>query len=223
MPFTSQQFLDVFARYNETVFPMQIVFLIAALVSIRLAGNDGGPSSKTVGIVLGILWLWMGVIYHWIFFSEINGLAFLFGGLFVLQGLILLYAAVVRRDLVFCTQPDGARSVIGTLLVVYALLIYPIIGIAAGHSYPYSPTFGLPCPTTIFIFGLLVRSGGSVPLYVLPIPFGWSLLGFSAAISLGIWEDAGLLIAGVIGSYLIISSRTKQGYESHAGMGLKEK
>jgi hypothetical protein len=223
MPFTEQQFLDVFASYNETVFPLQVVLLIAALFAIRLAGNDGGRSSKAVAFVLGVLWLWMGVVYHWIFFSRINGLAFLFGGLFVLQGVIFFYAGVVRRDLIFYRQPAGAGSVIGTLLIVYALLIYPIIGIAAGHSYPYSPTFGLPCPTTIFTFGLLARSGRSVPLYVLPIPFAWSLLGFSAAVSLGVSEDIGLFIAGVTATFLLVGSRTRQGYEVHTGVGLKEK
>jgi hypothetical protein len=220
MPFTTQQFLEVFARYNETVFPVQVLLLVAGLIAIRLAANGNSASSKVVVVVLSILWLWMGVIYHWLFFSEINSLAIMFGSFFVLQSLFLFYAGVVRTDLSFRRRP-GLRSLLGTVFIVYALLFYPIIGISFGHSYPYSPTFGLPCPTTIFTFGLLLRSGGSVPLYILPIPVLWSLLGSSAAFSMGMWEDVGLLIAGVIGGWLLIGSHVRPSHRT-SGLRLKE-
>lgn len=100
MPFNTEQFLDVFARYNEAVLPLQIIFVIAALVTIRLATNGDTFSSKTVAGVLSFLWIWMGVIYHWLFFSGINSLAMVFGGFFVLQSAILFYAGVARSDVV---------------------------------------------------------------------------------------------------------------------------
>lgn len=212
MPFTAQQFLDVFANYNEAVFPMQVILLVAALVAVRLAGNGDTLSNKTVAIVLGFFWLWMGVVYHWLFFSSINGLAKVFGGLFILESAILVYAGVVRSHLTFCYR-TGTRSVIGTLLLVYALLIYPILGLAAGHSYPRSPTFGLPCPTTIYMFGIFLRSGRSIPFYLLPVPLAWSFVGFFAATSLGIWEDIGLLIAGLIGCAVLLRTYAQALFE----------
>lgn len=221
MPFSTQQFLEVFASYNETLFPTQIFLLIGALIAIRLASNGDAASSKIVVGALGFYWLWMGVVYHWLFFSQINALAFVFGGFFVLQGVLLIYSGIVRSDLLFAEQ-FGASRLVGTLFLVYALLIYPIIGMSTGHSYPYSPTFGLPCPTTIFTFGLLLRSGRAVPLYILPVPAVWSLLGFSAAFSLGIREDIGLLIAGVVGSVLLVSSRTRYSYQFRTELQLKE-
>ena len=221
MPFTAQQFLDVFATYNESVFPAQIVMLVAAVIAVRLAGNRDTASSKAVVIVLSFYWLWMGVVYHWIFFSAINNVALLFGGFFVLQSIVLFYAGVIRTDLSFSQRSRPIKS-IGTLFIVYALLIYPIIGLSAGHSYPYSPTFGLPCPTTIFTFGLLLRSGRSVPLYVLPVPVAWSLLGFSAAYALGIWEDVGLLIAGAVGGALLITSHARRTSSILPRLSLKE-
>lgn len=66
------------------------------------------------------------------------------------------------------------------------------------------PVFGVtPCPTTIFTFGLLLWTASRVPLYIIVIPFIWSLIGVSAAINLGIIEDYGLVVAGVAGSILI--------------------
>jgi hypothetical protein len=51
---------------------------------------------------------------------------------------------------------------------------------------------------------MLLWSERPVPIYLLPIPLAWSVIGFWAAISLGITEDFGLLAAGLIGSLLII-------------------
>jgi hypothetical protein len=89
-------------------------------------------------------------------------------------------------------------------MILYAMVLYPILGSLFGHVYPQSPTFGLPCPTTIFTFGLLLWTDLKVPKSVLVIPFVWSLIGFSAALSLGILEDTGLLVAGVVGLILLL-------------------
>jgi hypothetical protein len=85
------------------------------------------------------------------------------------------------------------------------MLGYPLLGSAFGHLYPVSPVFGVaPCPTVIFTFGLLLWSTARVPGYVLVIPFLWSLLGFSAAVSLGMREDYGLVVAGLLGTALLL-------------------
>jgi hypothetical protein len=221
MPFNTDQFLDVFASYNEKVFPMQIVLLVAALVAMRLATNGDGLSSKAVAGVLGFFWLWIGFVYHFVFFSQINGAAFAFGAFSILQGGIFLYSGVIRNELTFRDQSRG-RRMIGTALIVYSLLVYPIAGMSLGHPYPYSPTFGLPCPTTIFTFGLLLRSGRSVPLYALPIPVMWALLGTSSASLLGMWEDLGLVVAALLGAGLLIKLPAWRKFSFTPRLDLKE-
>jgi len=39
------------------------------------------------------------------------------------------------------------------------------------------------------------------------IPIVWSLVGFTAALKLGIYQDIGLLIAGVISSVILFSKK----------------
>lgn len=56
---------------------------------------------------------------------------------------------------------------------------------------------------------MLLWTNLRVPLYLLAIPFAWSLLGISAAISFGMIEDYGLLVAGLVGSSLIIFRDTQ--------------
>ena len=90
------------------------------------------------------------------------------------------------------------------VLILFALIIYPVLGYFIGHVYPFSPTFGLPCPTTIFTFGLLLLNSKRCPVTILIIPLVWSIIGFMAAIQFGILEDTGLLVAGLITISLLL-------------------
>jgi hypothetical protein len=65
--------------------------------------------------------------------------------------------------------------------------------------------FGVaPCPTTIFTFGILLWTIKKVPAYLLVIPFLWSIVGISAAINLRVPQDYGLVVAGFLGTILIL-------------------
>ena len=153
----------------------------------------------------------MGIVYHLWFFSAINKAAIVFAAFFVLQGILFFIAGVLKQQLTFRFS-SNLYGIVGSVFLVYALIVYPIFG-WLGHRYPATPTFGLPCPTTIFTFGLLLWTNRRVPLYVLVIPLIWTFRGFWAAISLGMIEDLGLLVAGLIGSLLIVL-RDKQGTRS---------
>ncbi len=120
-----------------------------------------------------------------------------------MQGLIFLYSGVIKNGLSFHYQTN-VYSITGGIFILYAPLIYPLLGYAFGHSYPQSPVFGVaPRPTTIFTFGLLLWTVKKVPFYVWIIPLLWSLIGFSAAVNLGVKEDFGLFVAGIVGSLLL--------------------
>jgi hypothetical protein len=51
------------------------------------------------GIILAFLWLWMGIVYHFIYFSQINPAAKFFGALFILQGLLFYLRQYSGRSL----------------------------------------------------------------------------------------------------------------------------
>ena len=65
------------------------------------------------------------------------------------------------------------------------------------QPYPRTPTFGVPCPTTLFTVGILMMS---TPMYrrLLVIPLLWTFIGGSAALLLGVTTDFVLLAAGVL-------------------------
>jgi hypothetical protein len=203
LPFTTEQLLAVFERYNQAIWPAQTVAYVLGLAAISLILRPCPYSDRIVNSILVSLWLWTGLVYHVLFFARINPIATLFGAAFIGQAAIWAFVGVVQGRLRFRIARE-LPSLVGAVFVVYAMVLYPLTGLLLGHSYPRSPSFGLtPCPLTIFTFGLLLWSRARVPRYVLAIPIAWSVVGFSAAVSLGIVEDLGLLVAAIICTVLL--------------------
>lgn len=196
IPFTITQFMDVFAAYNRAIGPAPLVLGVMALAAAWLSVAGTPIRNRLVAAILTVLWLWTGLVYHIAFFAQLNPPAYAFGGLFVLQSLVFLWTGVWRGRLQFAPRKDG-RGVVGGLLMLYGLAVYPLLGLAFGHTYPEMPTFGAPCPTTIFTIGLLFWLRTPVPRHVFVMPVIWSVIGGSAAFSLGVTEDYGLVIAGL--------------------------
>lgn len=203
MPFTTEEFLGVFEKYNLAVFPMQVVLFLMAVAVVFLSFQKFKWSDTLNLILLAFLWLWMGLMYHWLFFTTINKAAYLFGALFMVQAGLIGYYGYFKGQLSFVFRRNTSGYA-GAILILYALFIYPFVGYQLGHVYPASPSFGLPCPTVIFTFGMLLWTERPISKWLLVIPFLWSILGVSAAVSLGIWEDLGLLVAGISATVLIL-------------------
>ncbi len=207
-PFTVEQFLDTFKIYNEAVYPMQLVFYLLSILAIYYVFKPTAQSGIIIGALLSFYWLWMGVVYHLLYFTVINKAAYLFGIVFIIQGILFLMYGVFMPKFSFVFRTD-VYGITGLMLVLYAMIIYPLIGLFIGHVYPYSPTLGLPCPTTILTFGLLLLTDRKFPVIFLVIPFLWSIIGFTAAFNFGIWEDTMLLVAGIVSVLLIVIKNKK--------------
>jgi hypothetical protein len=203
IPFTPEEFLDVFKTYNESVFPLQIFFNLLAIVAIYFAIMKSAYSAGIISLILTFLWLWMGFEYHLLFFSEINNAAYLFGSLFIIQGILFFYHGSLKNKFSFNFYLS-IYSIVGIGLIIYSLIGYPILGYYYGHRYPFSPTFGLPCPTTIFTFGILLLNSKKISFPILIIPIIWSIIGFSAALNLGFVEDTGLIVASILSVLLLL-------------------
>lgn len=204
LPFTVDEFLGVFRAYNEAVWPAHVVAYALGFAALLATARGGRGASAFVSATLAAFWGWNGAVYHVGFFAEINHAAYLFGALFLAQAALFLYEGLGRHRISFRLRRDG-YGLAGAALVLYALAIYPLLGIAFGHGYPSNPAFGLaPCPTTIFTFGVLIWTNGRVPRSLLVIPSLWALVGFIAALQLGVLEDTGLLVAALVSVSLLV-------------------
>src|SRR5437762_10414019 len=146
LPFTVEQFIQVFRDYNWSVFPLQVLFNLLAVVAIVFSVKKIATADRIVNSILSFFWFWMGIVYHLIFFAAINKAAYLFAALFIAQGLLLFYYGVIRGSLTYKFKRDGS-GLTGAALTAFAIIVYPALGYLSGHTYPASPTFGVPCPT----------------------------------------------------------------------------
>jgi hypothetical protein len=214
MPFTAQQFFETFARYNIAVWPTQVALNALAVLAVILVFRARPSDGRWVCAILAALWAWMAVAYHFAFFAAINPAAWVFGGAFLLGAIRLAWVGCVERRLQF--QPRGGLpGWSGVAFIAFSLLVYPALSWALGHRYPASPSFGLPCPTTIFTMGVLMFAKAPVPLSVYVVPMLWAAVGSTAALTLGVYQDLGLLVAGVTALRVLVETSTTPQLDAH--------
>ena len=197
LPFTHQQFIFVFSVYNGAIWPLQPVVHAAGLLMLALLLRPSRGSDSYSLVLLAAMWIWTGFVYQIGFFSRINPIALAFGAAFVLEGALLLDAAL-RGRIAFGTS-RGLRRSTGWALLIYSLLLYPLLGIALGADYFELPAFGLtPCPVTMTTVGVLLLASSPVPRRLYVIPVTWAIVGGSAAGLLRMPQDWVLLLTPVL-------------------------
>lgn len=195
LPFSVEQFFTVFAAYNLAIWPAQIIAYVLGLTVVVALWLDGPIGTRFITCVLAILWAWNGVAYQFLHFSSINPAANIFALVFLLEAILFGAAALTNSDLRFAVGRN-LRSIAGSALILYALLIYELLGWLAGHGLMEGPLFGVtPCPTTIFTIGMLLLARGAFVRWLSIIPVIWAMIGSTAAILLSVPEDLGLAVA----------------------------
>ena len=215
-PFTVDQFFGVFVRYHESLWPAPLVLFPAGCVLASIALLAPRQSRFVFG-GLAALWAWMAIAYHFAFFTALTPAAFVFGAFLLVEALLLAWHGLRTRRLHLATSIDRPARLVGSALLAYAIVGYPAVALLAGQRYPAMPTFGLPCPTTIFTFGLLAWCVRPVPWSVLIIPAAWALIGTSGAMSFGVAEDFGLPVAAVLALAVILRPVARHPHEAPKG------
>lgn len=188
LPFTREQFFEVFAAYNAASWPAAIAAYPLAFAVLFLAWRGAARSGRAAGFILALMWGWVGLVYHGVYFSEINPIALAFAGAFVIQALLFTLHAARSGGLQF-GRPGRLRTVAAGAMVVYAVLIYPLIGVLSGERYAEMPLFGVtPCPLLIFTFAVMILAA-RVPWWLWIVPLLWSAVGGSAAVLLSVPQD----------------------------------
>jgi hypothetical protein len=217
LPFTIEQFFDVFTRYNAAIWPAQWAAHALGIASVVAAWDGGRARNVFVTLTLALFWAMAGGGYHLGFFRDVNPVALPAGVLFLAEAALLIWAAVHGRLAFRVTRAPG--SLVGLVFVAYALVVYPVLNLASGHTWASSPAFGVaPCPVTIFTFGMYLLAERRVPAVLIPVPLLWSVVGLFAAVRLGVPADYGLGIAGVAGTAILVarSRRRVEAASAHA-------
>jgi hypothetical protein len=210
LPFTREQFFDLFAAYNAATWPALAALWLASAVVCVLLLSARRPPARAIGALLAAHWLWSGVVYHGAFFTRINPAAWVFAAVFVLEAALIFRTAVIQQRLSFARW-RGPWSQVAWLLVAYSL-VYPAINAVEHQSVWRIPAFGVPCPTTIFTAGLLMLAAPATWRLSI-IPMIWSVVGGSAAFLLGVRADYVLPIAGLALAVRLVQQGSTRGPE----------
>ena len=205
-PFTTEQFFSVFENYNHSIFPIQIILFFLGVCALIIIGSKMKQKDKFVAGLLGFLWLWIGIFYHIGFFSGINKIAYGFGVLFILQGLFISWEGVLLYNLKFEFK-TSLQAYFGYFFILYGLIIYPVVGYLIEQNLSRTISIGLPCPTIILSFGFFLLCDKKFSKYLLIIPSLWAVIGISAALKLGIYQDSMMLIAAIIADVWLLTRK----------------
>jgi hypothetical protein len=191
LPFTHEQFLDVFGAFNTSWWPAAaVLWALSALALLGLARGRG--SRRLLFLLLALHWGWSGAVYHLGYFAAVNPAARLFGVLFLLQAALFLWAGLARQPPAI-SWGAAPRQRLSVAFAGYSLL-YPLFGLAIGLRWPRMPAFGVPCPTTLLTVAVLLAVQPRRYRWLLVIPALWGLIGGSAALALGILPDLALFL-----------------------------
>ena len=135
---------------------------------------------------------------------------FLFAILFIAQAFIFQLEGVFRNRLSFRFKPD-LYGLTGALMLFYGVFGYQALEYILGRGYPEILSFGMfPCPTVIFSLGMLLWTDKKFPAYILIFPVLNALSGFIPAFIIGIIEDIGLIISGLLALTMIFYRNKRQ-------------
>ena len=196
LPFSVAEFLQVLREYNERTWPAAVLLPFVGLAASWLLLSERTAARRVSLALVGALWGWSAIAYHLAFFARINPAAGAFAAAALLQAAGFVYAAM-KTPALRSGRLDAGRM-LGGALIAFALIVYPILSYAAGHRYPELPTFGLPCPTTIFTIGVVATLHDELPWWYAVIPLLWAAIGTSAAFQLGMTEDLSLAASALL-------------------------
>lgn len=179
-------FWNIIGQYNEQTLSIQIGLLILLIISLIYGIKKG--QIWILQIILGLINLFISIGFFFCYGTEIIQKFFAFP-LFLGVGILLIYDAIHYRERSF-SRPGLFPSL---LLILY--ILYPVVSIALGSSFPKMVTHIMPCPVatlTIALYSCFKRKN----VWLIVLLTLWGLTGVKA-IPFHAYEDIILLLAGI--------------------------
>ena len=214
LPFTADILFSSIAQYNRALWPLPPVVLLLGLGTVLLTLRPVRDGNRLIGALLAAAWLWIGVGWHMLHFARLDFAAPLYGVLFVLEGLLLLWIAI-RGRLAFRFR-GGLVGWVGLMLAMLALA-WPLVDRLAGLSWQSERVVGLaPGPTTVLTLALLLLVANRTPWRLAIIPLLWTLIAGATAWILWIPQDLVLPVVGLGGAGLLLWKNRRYAARSRA-------
>lgn len=185
--FSKRTYFRLFATYNNDIWPMQLLAAAIGIAVVAAVLRGGARPAKFAACLLGLCWLWVGLVFHLRYYATINTAGAYFAAAFVVQGMLLLWLGLRGGGLAASTPPGALRGAL-LLFTLSGLAGYPLLAPATGRPLVQAEVFGVaPDPTAIVTLGALALAGRRWLLW--PIPLLWCAT--SAATLATMWRVSG--------------------------------
>jgi hypothetical protein len=206
IPLSEEALFALYGSYNQTLRLVPNIGYALCILALLLAFSPRPGGNQVIAAILAAFWMWIGAVFHIGFFAPLNWGAWIFGALFILEGLLLAGAGLLANRFDFRLE-SGLRGSAGFALLAFALA-FPILDVLTGHLWPRLQLPGtLPAPTVLATLGLLLMARRRAWPFAI-IPLLWGMIGGAAAFSLGIWQDVAMGIASVAGFAILAFTRS---------------
>jgi Family of unknown function (DUF6064) len=173
--FSPRTYYRLLARYNESVWPAQVLTLSLGFGILVLLLRPRSWQGRAISLVLAALWSWIAWAFLWQRYATINWMARYVVPLFAIEALLLAWLGARQRPM-FRVTHDPA-GLIGLGLFLLSLLLYPMIARLAERDWAQAEVFGIaPDATVIATLGLLLLTDGRLRWSLFPVPILWSVL-----------------------------------------------
>ncbi len=172
--FSERTYYRLFELLNREAWPAHIAVLAAGCTLLFLLRRTDVRSGRIASALLAVAWLTVAWAYFWQKYATIHWAGRHIAVLFAGQGLWLVWAGVVRSQLVFAPGSSLVGRT-GFAVMAFAVLFQPLVGKALGRPWAQAEVFGLmPDPTVAATFGV-VLAAGQVRWSLLLVPVLWSV------------------------------------------------
>jgi hypothetical protein len=188
--------------YNEATLPLQIVLMIAAaVVAYFVFARASARANILMKILLSFAFAWNGIIFFLIFaWSIISAAA---SALFIV--IAILFALDIFKKRIEFRLPATKWQTYLTVFLILLMFLYPVIGVALGHSYPETCMPMAPCPLTVFAIALVAAAIPHVDTKVYVFLLPWAICSLPKCLgALDCYEDCILFAAGIYGLVLLV-------------------
>jgi Family of unknown function (DUF6064) len=198
LPFSRSELLDGLARYNAAYWPVEIGAFALGIAITALLIRNSAAFMRTACWGLALMWIWTGIAYFWIEFANISRAGQFLAPFFVFQGLLLVKVGLSGGKLRQQCRFDWPTT-LGAVMIGFALLAYPLIGLFAGFDFASLPMFGVtPASLTLFTLGVFLMADRVFPRALWMLPLLWTIVGGAAALMFGFPQDLALLASALL-------------------------
>lgn len=204
---SAQDWWIVISNYNQSIFPLQLIIMLAALVlTLYLFRKPGEKVNIAIKIFLSICNLWIGIMFFIVFGNGFpSPMKYFQSFLFVMIG--LLFAIDIFTKKTSFTIPPKGFTRTTTIVFLIITFLYPVFGMLFGRSQFQLICPGtLPCPTTAFALALLSASLPNVNKVVYTLLLIWAIP-FPPMIQIPmykVYEDSIMLMVGLYALVMLL-------------------